>query len=296
MGAPKNHCTSSLFSAWYSQEMQRVFSKCHTDRVWLREFLAEFIGTFILVFIGNNSVAQAVLSNQSHGQFITINFGYGFAVMMAVLVAGGASGGHLNPAVTLSLALVGKFPFAKIIHYMLAQYLGAFLAAACTYVVYIDALFNFDGGIRQIIGPQGTAGIFATYPQEFVSLEVGFADQVIGTAILLMVVCGITDPKNCGVSRGLIPLFVGLTVVTIGMSMGFNCGYALNPARDLSPRFFTAISGWTFDVFYIEQWCWVPILGPHLGGLLGALIYTLFIEAHWPDDGLPEVIEDDTKE
>jgi glycerol uptake facilitator-like aquaporin len=88
-------------------------------------------------------VAQAVLSNQSHGQFITINFAYGLGVTMAVLVAGGASGGHLNPAVTLSLALIGKFPFTKILHYMLAQYLGSFLAACCTYMVYIG-MWYFD--------------------------------------------------------------------------------------------------------------------------------------------------------
>ncbi|KAF4523345.1 hypothetical protein B566_EDAN005499 [Ephemera danica] len=182
-------------------------------------------------FLGNSSVAQAVLSSQSHGQFFTINIAYGLAVTLAVLVAGGVSGAHLNPAVTLALALVGKFPFRKIPHYMIAQYLGAFVSAAVTLLVYQDAMYNFDQGNRQILGPQGTGGIFATYPQTFVSLEVGLIDQIVATAILLLLICAITDPRNCRVSSGLAPLLVGLTVVCIGMALGFNCGYAINPAH-----------------------------------------------------------------
>ncbi|XP_065348003.1 aquaporin-10-like [Cloeon dipterum] len=277
--------------------VQRVTSVCHTDRVWLREFLAEFLGTFLLVFIGNNSVAQSVLSSESAGQFVSVNFGYGFAVTMGVLVAGGVSGGHINPAVTLTLALVGKFPFRKVAHYVVAQYLGAFLAAGATYVVYIDAINSYEAGSnRPIMGDGATAGIFATYPQTFLSEEVGFADQVFGTGILLAVVCALSDPKN-RVPKSLAPVFVGLTVVAIGMSMGFNCGYPINPARDLAPRFFTAIAGWTWRVFTIRTWSYIPLVAPHVGGLLGALIYMFFIEAHSPhDDQLPVAADRDSKE
>uniref|UniRef100_A0A915K880 Aquaporin n=1 Tax=Romanomermis culicivorax TaxID=13658 RepID=A0A915K880_ROMCU len=112
-----------------------------------------------------------------------------------------------------------------------------------------DAINQFDGGIRQVYGPQATAGIFATYPQDYLSIGGGWIDQIVGTAVLTQLVFAVTDPRNHAVPKFLIPLLVGLVVTLIGLSLGFNCGFAINPARDLGPRIFTAMAGYGAEVF-----------------------------------------------
>uniref|UniRef100_A0A915IM87 Aquaporin-3 n=1 Tax=Romanomermis culicivorax TaxID=13658 RepID=A0A915IM87_ROMCU len=168
--------------------------------------------------------------------------------------------------------------------YWLAQYLGAFLGAAFVYAVYFDAIDRFDGGIRMTTGYNATAGIFATYPQEFLSAGSGVLDQTVGTAILTMCVFAVNDPRNVDVPMYFLPLLVGLVVGTVGMSFGYNCGFAINPARDLGPRIFTALSGWGNEVFSYRNynWFWVPLVGPHLGAVIGTIIYMLFVGIHWP--------------
>ncbi|KAG8227817.1 hypothetical protein J437_LFUL010975 [Ladona fulva] len=240
-------------------------------------------------FIGDCSVAQSVLSHTANGGFLSINFAWGLAVMLGALISGGVSGGHINPAVTLAMAIIGKFSWKKVPHYILAQYIGAFFASACVYLIYLgiplssDALDAFDGGVRAV---PDTAGIFATYPADHLSLLIGFCDQVLGTFILLLAVCAITDKKNMQVPQGLVPLLIGLVVVAIGASLGFNCGYAINPARDLAPRLFTLAAGWGLKTFTYKAWWWVPILGPHVGAILGAGLYAFMVEFHWPPEGL----------
>ncbi|KAJ8304393.1 hypothetical protein KUTeg_017976 [Tegillarca granosa] len=138
-----------------------------------------------------------------------------------------------------------------------------------------DAINNFDQGTRHVDGSLGTAGIFSTYPQPFLSVYNGLGDQVFGTAILLICVLAITDENNMKPTKGLIP---------ISMTYGFNCGYAINPARDLAPRIFTAIAGWGDTPFNYKEykWFWIPVLGPHLGAIIGAFIYQLCVGLHWP--------------
>jgi len=129
---------------------------------------------------GMASVAQVVLSQSQSGNFLSINIGWGLAVMLGVYISGSISGAHLNPAMTLALAAHKRFPWSKVGPYVLAQCLGALLASIVVYVTYHEAILAFDGGIRQISGPQGTAGIFATYPKEFLSsFPGGFIDQVV---------------------------------------------------------------------------------------------------------------------
>ncbi|XP_046403697.1 aquaporin-7-like [Ischnura elegans] len=266
--------------------MDKISDKCRLQSLPAREFFAEFLGTFVLVLVGDASVAQSVLSHTVAGAFLSVNVAWGVAVMMGVLICGGVSGGHINPAVTLAMALIGKCPWRKVPYYLAAQYLGAFLGAACTYVVYLDALDAFDGGNRTVEGLHATAGIFATYPAGHLSLLIGFVDQVIGTFLLLLAVCAITDKRNMQVPSGLVPLLVGFVVIAIGAAFGFNCGYAINPARDLSPRIFTAIAGWGLETFTYKAWWWVPIVGPHVGAVLGASLYAFLVEFHWPPEGL----------
>ncbi|XP_063242947.1 aquaporin-10-like isoform X2 [Bacillus rossius redtenbacheri] len=207
---------------------------------------------------------------------MSINITYALAVSIAILVAGGLSGAHVNPAVTVALAVLLKFPRGKVAHYLLAQYLGGFIAAPCTYLMYHDALANFDGGNRTVVGEHATAGIWATYPQDFLSLQGAFLDQVLGTGVLMLVVCAVGDQKNMQVHRSLHALYVGLTVLALGAGLGYNCGYPLNPARDLSPRLFLVMAGWGSEAFVYKNYWWVPIVGPHVGAILGCGLYSLF--------------------
>jgi len=247
----------------------------------LREAAAEFFGTFILIAFGVGVVAQTVLSKEANGSFLAINIGWGLAVMLGVYTSAGVSGGHLNPAVTLALAVHRAFPWSKVGPYVLAQVAGAFAASAVVFLTYREALTAFDGGLRMVEGATATAGIFATYPQPFLSLAGGFVDQVVGTMLLMAGVLAVTDQKNVAPPAWLTGPLVGALVVAIGVAFGFNAGYAINPARDLGPRLFTAVAGWGPDVFTAGGgWWWVPIVAPCVGAILGAWLYDTFINKH----------------
>lgn len=246
-----------------------------------REAAAEFLGTFILIAFGVGVVAQTVLSRNANGSFLAINLCWGLGVMLGVFAAGGVSGAHLNPAVTVALAVHRDFPWRKVAPFVLAQVAGAFVASALVFATYREAFAAFDGGLRAVDGATGTAGIFATYPQPFVSIAGGFVDQVVGTAMLLLGVLAVTDQRNGGAPAWTAGPLVGLLVVAIGMAFGFNAGYAINPARDFGPRLFTAVAGWGGGVFSAGGgWWWVPILGPLVGGVLGVWLYDACVGGH----------------
>ena len=250
----------------------------------LRELLAEFLGTCVLIMFGVGVVAQVVLSKRAAGDTLSINIAWGIAVMMGCYVSAGVTGAHLNPAVTLALAVHRQFPWGKVLPYSCAQLAGAFVASAVVFVTYHEALGAFDGGVRQVLGAQGTAGIWATYPQSFLStFPGGFIDQVVGTALLVGVILGITDTRNSPVPAGLAPVVVGLLVVVIGTSFGFNAGYAINPARDFGPRLFTFVAGWGGAVFSAgNAWWWVPIVAPCVGGVVGGWVYDACVGHRFP--------------
>ncbi len=250
----------------------------------LRELLAEFLGTFVLIVFGVGVVAQVVLSKHTAGDTLSINIAWGLAVTMGCYVAAGVTGAHLNPAVTLALAVHRKFSWSKVVPYACAQLVGAFVASAVVYFTYHEAINAFDGGVRQVLGAQGTAGIWATYPQPFLStFPGGFIDQVLGTALLVGVIFGITDSRNSPAPAGLAPVVVGLLVVVIGASFGFNAGYAINPARDFGPRLFTFVAGWGGEVFSAgNAWWWVPIVAPCVGGVVGGWAYDACVGHRFP--------------
>ena len=244
-----------------------------------REMLAEFLGTFVLIVFGVGVVAQTVLSRGTAGTTLSINIAWGLAVTMGCYVCAGVTGAHLNPAVTLALAVHRRFPWGKVLPYAVAQFAGALAASAVVFVTYAEALDAFDGGTRQVLGPAGTAGIWATYPQPFLStFPGGFIDQVVGTALLMGVILAITDSRNSPAPNGLAPVIVGLLVLLIGATFGFNSGYAINPARDFAPRTFTALAGWGSEVFSAgNSWWWVPVVAPCTGAVIGGWIYDLFV-------------------
>ena len=258
-----------------------------------REAAAEFFGTFLLIVFGTAVVAQVVLSRNTHGGYLSINLGWGLAVTMAIYACGGVSGAHLNPAVTLALAMHRRFPWSKALPYMAAQVVGAFVASAVTYAVYHEALAAFDGGVRTVPGfgsasdAIATAGIWATYPAGHLSpVAGGLVDQIVGTALLVGVVFALGDTRNMAPGANLAPLLIGALVLLIGMTFGFNAGYAINPARDFGPRLFTAVAGWGSAVFTVHggMWWWVPVVGPLIGGVLGGFVYDLLIARHFPPE------------
>jgi len=211
----------------------------------LAELIAEFLGTFVLIMLGTGVVAMVVLFPTTtpgeviHGGFTNITLGWGLGVTMGIYVAGKISGAHLNPAVTLALAIFRGFPWKKVLPYSIAQVAGAFVAAALVYRNYLPAFHQVDQRLER------TAGIFTTFPA-FPSLpQAGFLDQVIGTALLLLFIFAITDEFNMPPGANMAPLMIGLVVVAIGMSFGAMHGYAINPARDFGPRLFTVLAGFS---------------------------------------------------
>ncbi|XP_030574992.1 aquaporin-9b [Archocentrus centrarchus] len=263
---------------------KKIKEKLGLRRDIFKEFLAEFLGIFFLILFGCGSVAQMVLSRTHLCDILSVHIGFTLGVMMAVYIAGGVSGGHVNPAVSLAMVILGKLPLKKFPVYVAAQFLGAFAGSCAVYGLYYDALMDFTKGEFIVTGENATATIFASYPLKHLSVLNGLVDQVIATAALVICILAITDRKNIGAPKGMEPLCIGLIIMGIGVSMSLNCGYPINPARDLSPRFFTALAGWGMEVFRAEGcWWWIPVVGPMVGGAVGAGVYALFIELHHPE-------------
>ncbi|HXJ86175.1 MAG TPA: MIP/aquaporin family protein [Candidatus Binatia bacterium] len=238
------------------------------------ELVAEFLGTFVLILFGTGVVAMVVLfPNKNpgeviHGGFTNITLGWGLGVTMGIYIAGKISGAHLNPAVTLALAVFRRFPWAKVAPYSIAQTTGAFTAAALVYWNYAPAFHRVDAQL------ENTAGVFTTFPAFPGLPQAGFLDQVIGTGLLVLLVFAITDEFNAPPGANLTPALIGLVVVAIGMSFGGMHGYAINPARDFGPRLFTVVAGFRNNGLTdgSHVW-WIPVVAPLLGGLVGAALY-----------------------
>ncbi|KAM4795311.1 aquaporin-3-like [Rhinophrynus dorsalis] len=278
----------------YLKLLKKIKLKLRTKNVYVRCGMAEFLGTLILILFGCGSVAQMELSGFAKAQFLSVNMAFGFAVTAGAYVCAGVSGAHLNPADSFAMFILRKMTGRLLLVYSLAQFLGAFVGSALVFFLYYDALHFYSGGNWTVYGPRATAGIFASYPSEHLSAINGFTDQVIATAALLICIMAILDEANNAAPKGLQPFVIGLVVLLVGLSMGFNCGYPINPARDLAPRIFTAIAGWGLEVFRAgDNWWWVPVMGPLVGGVVGAMIYEVLIEYHHPPAAQKEDHEDE---
>jgi glycerol uptake facilitator protein len=308
----------------------------NNNKTTLRDMSAEFLGTMVLMLFGLGVNAQVTLGKVTvplsegdlgryvgkitefqYGDYLSINFGWGVGVMLAVYVAGGVTGAHINPAVTIAMACRRALPWNRVVPFIAAQMLGAFVASAIVYGVYYEQIQNLEAveavasGIFAGVdspGHQGnssdivsqytmaTAGIFGTYPRSFSNLDpetisnwTGLLDQIVGTAILLLVICAIGDARNLAPKSNIGPMVVGALVLMIGLSFGSNCGYAINPARDLSPRLFTYMAGWGSQVFKDPNTLWylIPVVGPIIGGIIGVFTYDQLISRFHesePDD------------
>jgi len=232
-----------------------------------REALAELLGTAVLVIFGTGTIAATVISKGANGGWLNINLGFGIGLIAGIYVAAGISGAHLNPAVTLTLAVYRKFPWSKVALYMASQFAGAFLGAAVVYSAYYPSLSATAG-----FG-DSTRGIFATYPQADAGIIGAFFNEFIGTFMLLFVILATGDTHNHPAGPQT-PLILGMTLAGIGASLGYETGFALNPARDFGPRLFTAIAGWGFGVFTADDfYTWIPLVAPLVGGLAAGLTY-----------------------
>lgn len=259
------------------------------------EMSAEFLGVFIIILLGCGSVALALVGLVGSGRqqspdvfgpanWVIITFGWGLAVTFAIYASGGVSGAHLNPAVTLAFAVRRGFAWSKVVPFWIAQVLGGLAGAAVVYAVYTSAISAFDAQTNHGQKSLGTFSIFATFPAPYFhgNMWGPVLDQIVGTAFLVGVVCALVDKRNNGPLSNLVPLFIGLVVVGIGMTYGVNAGYAINPARDLGPRLFTWFAGWKDFAFPgngegFSWYFWVPIIGPLIGGVVGVFVYDIFI-------------------
>jgi glycerol uptake facilitator protein len=246
----------------------------------MNTYIAEAIGTMMLVLLGDGVVANVLLA-RSKGQnsgWIVIATGWAVAVAVAVYAIGRISGGHLNPAVTIALATIGSFSWADVPGYIAAQMAGAFVGAVLVWVMYLPHWEPTDDRAAKL-------GVFCTGPA-IRHTPANFVSEVIGTAVLLFGVLAIGANAQGWVqagqvdlsqvfSRALQPLLVGVLILGIGLSLGGPTGYAINPARDLGPRLAHAVlpipgkgdSDWSYS--------WIPVVAPIVGGIAGAALYTL---------------------
>jgi len=249
-------------------------------------FLAELVGTFLLIFLGDGVVAQVALAPRLAPEaydWLLITVGWGLAVAIAVYVTGGVSGAHINPAVTIANAALGTISWGLAGVYIVAQFIGAILGAAAVYTIYYDGLVAAGMPNVWATGPGSVIsqaawgkslselGGASVYVGQF-SFTDAFITEILATMVLLIGVLALTDSKNMAPSSNLGPFMIGLLVVAIGISLGGPSGYALNPARDLGPRIFGALVG-TKGLFNGWYWIGPPVIGTIIGGLLGAAVY-----------------------
>ena len=239
----------------------------------MQVYLAEFIGTMILVLLGDGVVAGVLLRNSKaeNSGWIVITLGWGMAVAMAVYSVGWISGAHINPAVTIGLASIGILEWAQVPGYIIAQFLGAFTGAVLVWLAYLPHW-------EETADPGLKLGVFCTAPAIY-NRVANLVTEIIGTAMLVFGVVAILNTFTAGGKElawgGLFPLLIGLLVLGIGLSLGGPTGYAINPARDLGPRIAHAVLPIAGKGGNDWGYSWIPVLGPIIGGILGAVLYSI---------------------
>jgi len=256
------------------------------------ELIAETFGIFILILLGDGVVANVGLAPRLAAgayNWNTIAFGWAFAVVIAVYVAGGVTGAHINPAVTVSMAVKRGFPWGKVVPYILAQMLGAFLGALAVFLIYRDGLVSagmpnvWSTGPGAIFGAAFWGGEAGDAVGSYSMVTASIA-EFFGTMVLLWGVLAAFDDRNWGVQTkaNLGALLVGFTVLAVGLSLGGPSGYSINPARDLGPRILGALVG-TQGLFGGLYWLIPPVIIPLIAGPIGVFLYDWFITPFLPE-------------
>jgi glycerol uptake facilitator protein len=255
-------------------------------KILLGELIAECMAVFIIILIGDSAAAMYTLYDPSPYKqaYWGVCITWGLAVTIAIYVTGAVSGTHANPAVTLALAIFRGFSWRKVAPYVVAQVLGGFLGAAVVYQLYGPVIDSFNAlhHLSRVDG--GAAGVFFTHPGEAITPMHAFVDEIILTALLLLGIFAITEEFNTQApmaNSG--ALIIGFLVAAIGASAGYLEAWALNPARDFGPRLFAFVAGWGPAALPSPQnYWWIPIAGPLIGGVVGGGAYQLLIRPFLP--------------
>lgn len=241
-----------------------------------KEFYAELFGTMLILIFGNGVCAMNTLFNL--GGYTNITFGWGLAVFLGIMISSKVSGAHLNPAITIALALSKRFPIKKVPIYITAQMLGGFIGAFIVYIFFRAKFLLIDPTLTN------SSGIFTTFPaiNDFYS---GFFAEIIATALLMFCILNIVEHFNTDKASFLAPFAVSALIVAIGMSLGAMHGYAMNPARDFSPRLLISILGFKNNGLTDGSLIWVtPIVGPIIGAIIGTFIYDTTLKPNKPNN------------
>jgi glycerol uptake facilitator protein len=256
-------------------------------RVRAGELISECIATFIILGLGDSAAAMYTLYDPSPYQhaYWGVCIAWGLAVTLAIYVTGAVSGTHANPAVTVALALYRGFPAHKILPYAGAQVAGALLGAALVYLLFGPVIdhYNLLHHLTRA-GDGGAAGVFFTHPGEGITPAHACVDEIALTGILVLGIFAITEQFNTlAPTANSGALMIGLLVATIGASAGYLEAWPINPARDFGPRLFCFFFGWGRQALPgPENYWWVPIAGPLLGGVAGGGLYQLAIRPFLP--------------
>jgi glycerol uptake facilitator protein len=252
------------------------------------ELISEAIAVFIIIAFGDSVAGMYVLYSPSpyQGSYWGVCIAWGLAVTMAIYATGSVSGTHANPAVTLALALYRKFSWRKVIPYCAAQVIGGFLGAALVYALYMPVIDQFNAASHLTRAAGGAAGVFFTHPGLAITPLHAFSDEIILTAFLVFGIFAVTDEFNTMAPRANFgAIVIGLIVAVIGASAGYLEAWALNPARDFGPRLFAWLLGWNRSAFPgTDDYWWVPVLGPLIGGLMGGGAQHLLIGPFYPHE------------
>ncbi|KAK9762640.1 glycerol channel, variant 2 [Basidiobolus ranarum] len=188
-------------------------------RLQYREYLAEYFGTLLLVSLGLSVIHQVTLNKGTTGTFLSVNLGWGFGLTLALLISGRISGGHLNPAVTIAVALIRGMRWSKACGYIIAQLMGAFSGAALVYLYFCPLILAYENGVRQVGGERDTAGLYASYQNPAISTFSAFVGEFLATGVLIIGIFTATDKRN-NIPSYCVPFIIGLTVISIGISLG----------------------------------------------------------------------------
>lgn len=253
----------------------------------LGQLIGEVFGTFILILLGDGVVANVGLAPRLAApayNWNTITIGWAFAVIVAVYVSGGVSGAHLNPAVTVALALKRGFPWKNVLPFIGAQIVGAFLGALGVYLVYRDGLVAagmpnvWSTGPGSVFGQSFWGGTGAAAAGPYSAMTAIIA-EIVGTAVLLWGILASGDNRNMGLMHNMGPFLVGGTVLAVGLSLGGPSGYAINPARDFGPRLFGQLVG---TPGFSDMYWLIPLLAPIVGGAIAVYAYDMFVTNYLP--------------
>jgi len=251
--------------------------------------IAEFIGTGLLIFFGVGCVAALILTGAQYTQW-EISIIWGFAVAIAIYCTAGVSGAHINPAVTIALAMFHGFDKKKVLPYIVSQTLGAFFSAALIYLLFRNLFLDYEIAhhfFRNSPEALVTAKIFSTYPHPLISFWGAFSVEFVITAVLMFTILALGDDNN-GASRGpMNPLLIGIVIAIIGGSLGPLTGFAMNPARDFGPKLFAYLAGWDYALSGAKDipYCLVPIFAPVFGACFGGWLYPKVIAPYLPQTG-----------